>query len=371
MQKTNLHSTPINLKDFISGENIDSNNPWHEELFGFVNSQNISKIEEINQKTKRRIALKVPHSASGFFGLNKIQISLVTVLLAILSILFIYSVYSGNKMQAYTPRKSKLITGNNPDLIQNVITTQASTINNNTHSNNSSHVSTNINQNQSSEISDLSINDIDKNIEILDTANQELNTIVAGNSEVIENEIEENIEQPERTTNNDNIHGFKITGNGNTGTNFSETDVKLSVVKLAFKENLWIYSKQQQVSAGGNHNVNNPNIGNSDKHNSVSFNYSPSEMPQYQGGDDKFQEDLQYELEKINLENLGKEHRSVLVYFEVNAKGNIENINISGKTNSKINNAVKKAIKNCGYWSKAKKSGKKGSLVYNIALTFK
>lgn len=101
-----------------------------------------------------------------------------------------------------------------------------------------------------------------------------------------------------------------------------------------------------------------------------SFAYNMSEMPQYRGGKSKIESDLHANLSKANYPGSFDKKVNAVLTFVVDSRGKVKDIKVIGTPNTQIKTEIISAVNKLGTWSKSSKSGKKGSLYYEIMLSF-
>lgn len=163
---------------------------------------------------------------------------------------------------------------------------------------------------------------------------------------------------PEFTTgSNREVTGSRLSG-GNTTTSSNSPlkgTISASSSSLMIKENLWVYE--------------NRTSDNADK--VVGLNYSASDMPAYPGGDDRLLEHLRYEIGQIRLpDNISMTSRNTVIQFTVSPKGFIEDVKLLNTVPAVVESKIRQAIKTLETFSRGTKSGKKGSVIYQVSVTF-
>jgi hypothetical protein len=101
-----------------------------------------------------------------------------------------------------------------------------------------------------------------------------------------------------------------------------------------------------------------------------SFSYNMSEMPQYRGGKSKVESDLHAGLSKVSYPGSFDKKVNAVLTFVVDSRGKVKDIKVIGTPNAQIKMEIIRAVNGLGPWSKSSKSGKKGSLYYEIMLSF-
>lgn len=167
---------------------------------------------------------------------------------------------------------------------------------------------------------------------------------------------------------NNEIKDNKIT-NPNTidaGNTTKKYKIRLSDASVLQAENL----AEKEANSGDdreNMDVRDVNIGNpvSDKKKS---NFNLEDMPQYRGGNEAL---ASYVKGKIAIKSYTQEKKilSTVVEFEVNPKGKIENIKLQNALDPVMEKDIKDALASASF-TPGKKSGKKGSMFYMMALVF-
>ena len=95
------------------------------------------------------------------------------------------------------------------------------------------------------------------------------------------------------------------------------------------------------------------------------------DMPSYPGGTEKLKSNLLFETGQIKMpEGSVLKGNNAVVSFVVTPKGVIKDIKVLGQVPVEVENAITKAVTKLGYFNKGKKLGKKGSLLYQVSITF-
>lgn len=162
--------------------------------------------------------------------------------------------------------------------------------------------------------------------------------------------------------------GFKTTGSHTSNSNKRNPDlaINISSVRVEQMQNLAVYLNSMQNKT----KVVNGQLQNSSGSQS-SVDYSPDDMPAYPGGNDRLEEDLKYLVAKHSFGEKYDENVSAMVSFNIDPKGRMDDIKIYSHKTQEIRKAITNALHELDPWSRGKKIGKKGSVHYEILLSFK
>lgn len=142
----------------------------------------------------------------------------------------------------------------------------------------------------------------------------------------------------------------------------------VAAAQVVIKNNL---AEMDNTQTDPNHKVNDPNIGNAVVTKGRDLKYNIADMPYYDGGDLVLNVYVESHLDqKISIRR--KQFvESVLVKFDLTAKGKIENVEVMGiDVPENMKKEIEKVIKEAPGWRAGKKSGRKGSMQYTIAISF-
>lgn len=141
--------------------------------------------------------------------------------------------------------------------------------------------------------------------------------------------------------------------------------VNMSVVDVE------IFSERPLLDNGGGssntNSVNDPHIGNATNNNNKSVSYDPEDLPAYYGGQAALKDKVLELTKHIKLEDSSGEMKATIVYFVVNHKGKIEDLQIMAPISDEIDKQVIDAMNKLPLWGKGKKKWK---LEYVISITF-
>ncbi len=162
--------------------------------------------------------------------------------------------------------------------------------------------------------------------------------------------------------------GFKTTGSAAPKSNKRNPnqEIKVSSVRVEQMQNLAVYLNSRQNDTKVTHGQLQNSSGSQ-----TSVDYSPEDMPAYPGGNDRLEEDLKYLVAKHSFSEKYEQNVSAMVSFTIDAKGRMDDIKIYSHKTQEIKKAITNALHELDPWSRGKKIGKKGSVHYEILLSFK
>lgn len=155
------------------------------------------------------------------------------------------------------------------------------------------------------------------------------------------------------------------TQNSNTNIVKKKTRLRLSDATVLISQNL--AEKEASSSSNKNQDVTNPNIGSSVT-TKKSNGFNIEDMPSYPGGTDALNAYVKGRLSTksytIDVSNI-----STMVEFVVTSKGKVENIKLQNQVDAAVEKDIREVLSNLKF-NPGKKSGKKGSMHYMMALTY-
>lgn len=155
------------------------------------------------------------------------------------------------------------------------------------------------------------------------------------------------------------------TQNSNTTVVKKKTRLRLSDANVLNSQNL--AEKEASGSSNRDFDVTNPNIGSSVS-TKKSNGYNIEDMPSYPGGTDALNSYVKGRLStksySIDVSNI-----STMVEFVVTSKGKVENIKLQNQIDAAVEKDIREVLSNLKF-NPGKKSGKKGSMHYMMALTY-
>jgi hypothetical protein len=160
---------------------------------------------------------------------------------------------------------------------------------------------------------------------------------------------------PEMTGAKKEITGVKLSSGSDKAAAKALTGfIRAEEALVVMKENLYVYESRKE-------NANTL----------AGLQYAASDMPAYPGGDDELTLQLAYLIGSLNLtadETL--QRTSVILELVVNAKGEVERTTILSPVPNSVKNRITEAVSKLGHWQAGKKSGKKGSIIYQVSVQF-
>lgn len=310
-------------------ENFNSQDPFVADAKDFLNTNNISIILDISQRNKSKIAAQIPvrkgHSRWLWFGSSMILL---------VSIILYLTVPNKNPKDFKAKFQVKKIPSLNLPSVNSVSKPIEAKV--------KSPQKEKLNQ----EINETAFNSHSEDEVLYDT---DINSDSFQEEEKTSTLNESNPSSEQDNTVYIPLSGEKLS-NGSPNKDLErDPSVPLSFSKamVSKQENYFIYS-------GGKN-----------------FSYEMSDMPQYRGGKSKIESDLTAYLSKIKYTGTFNKKVNAVLTFVIDSKGNMEEINVIGAPNAQVKNEIVKAAQKLGTWSKSSKSGKKGSLYYEIMLSFR
>lgn len=153
--------------------------------------------------------------------------------------------------------------------------------------------------------------------------------------------------------------------NNNTTVVKKKTRLRLSDASTLITQNL--AEKEASGSSNRGGDVTNPNIGTSVT-TKKSNGFNLADMPSYPGGTDALNSYVKGRLStksySIDVSNI-----STMVEFVVTSKGKVEDIKLQNQVDAAVEKDIKEVLSNLKF-NPGKKSGKKGSMYYMMALTY-
>lgn len=313
------------LKDLNS--TAKSDNPFVEDTRTFVNADNIGLIQAISARNMQKINARIPDTK----GHTK-WLWLGSSILLLTSVLLYFASPNFKVPEAKQKYQVKNIS---PGQYQNDFTISFNT-------STDDKFRPNYHQSKGS-IKEL--NDNYKEEENIDTEDD-------NNSHDIKTENHQNTEKQENPYLDDNTNYQPLSGEKFNTNQKSELDrdasipLKFSKAVVAKQENYYVFTEGK------------------------TFSYNMSEMPQYRGGKSKIESDLHANLSKANFPGSFDKKVNAVLTFVVDSRGKVKDIKVIGTPNTQIKTEIIKAVNGLSTWSKSSKSGKKGSLYYEIMLSF-
>ncbi len=143
--------------------------------------------------------------------------------------------------------------------------------------------------------------------------------------------------------------------------------LKVSMVRVEQAANYAVYLNSRTKKSS----TSNGQISGGESDDQMRVKFAPEDMPQYPGNNDRLESDLEYLIGKYALKKTYEEVVSVMVSFIIDAKGVMKDIKIHGYKTQEIKSSIQKSLAALDPWKKGKKSGKKGSVRYEILISYK
>lgn len=163
--------------------------------------------------------------------------------------------------------------------------------------------------------------------------------------------------------------GIKFVSSGRAGKSKRDSSVPLTLsqANVSVQQNLWV--RENTLSNSGD--MSNGQLNEKISSATTTAKFAPEDMPSYHGGNDKLLEHLTYHVSNAEFKKKYDEPVTAVLSFIVNHKGQMEDIRVMYSSTSEVRSAILHAAQELNQWRKGKKIGKKGSVYYEIVLSFK
>ena len=366
------HQVP-DLSNLISGEGpstgaLKPGSEWHSELSGFVNSSNLATINGVAERCNNRIAAGLPAARPTSFWVVS---GLVGIALIVATVLIIN--------HTDEPTDQEAISQNTPPAVQ--LDKETGTTNDGDQPESNTGFGPHVADNDSPEQTDEDWIAPEDGTTSGDAAQHNDFTMQPADDPTPHDPLPEDSDQSgtssgqasadrdeptDQASGSGTDPGFRLTNTGHkTATRDASIPLSLQEARVAMKTNYWVHLQATERSHGTQGGQLSSSSGETSE-----VEFSVSDMPSYVGGDDKMIEDLTYFVRQAALDGEYETPESVMAIFLVDPKGNLKNIQVYGSKSSEIKKAVRMALNKLVSWKKGKKSGKKGTIRYEISLSF-